>query len=394
VRYSHQENILNQNPKYQGLFWEMRLGKTRSAIELAEKNGSSCLVITPKSLVINFENEIKKWGVKQTIWKVISKETFRRDWDKLEKYDGIIADEAHHLAGHTSQLHKNFIKYCKKNKPKFIYLLTGTPFRSSPYNAYAMAKMLGHNLNWRDFTHKCFDMVRMGSRMIPVERKEAKKVVENIFHKIGQFVKMSDVIDDLPSKIVTNEYFELTKEQKKGIEDIIAIEPIVRFTAESQIVGGSLKGNEYTPPQYYKSEKLERAVEIAKENKKSIIVCHYNMELDLLAKLIPNSYVLNGDVSAIDKDRIIKEANIKDCCLLIQAQCSEGYSLSSFDLMVFYSLSWSVVDYLQMQSRIIAAEKKRPVEYIHFVCKNSIDEKIYKNIIIEKKDFITKLYET
>jgi SNF2 family DNA or RNA helicase len=218
--------------------------------------------------------------------------------------------------------------------------------------------------------------------------------VENIFHKIGQFVKMSDVIDDLPSKIVTNEYFELTKEQKKGIEDIIAIEPIVRFTAESQIVGGSLKGNEYTPPQYYKSEKLERAVEIAKENKKSIIVCHYNMELDLLAKLIPNSYVLNGDVSAIDKDRIIKEANNKDCCLLIQAQCSEGYSLSSFDLMVFYSLSWSVVDYLQMQARIIAAEKKRPVEYIHFVCKNSIDEKIYKNIIIEKKDFITKLYET
>ena len=390
MRYSHQENILTNNPKYYGLFWEMRLGKTRSAIELAEQNGYSCLVITPKSLVINFENEVKRWSKRLCQFDVVSKETFRKKWDSYKDYDGVIIDEAHHLAGHTSQLHKNFLKYCKKNKPKFIYLLTGTPYRSNPYNAYAMAKNLGHNLNWHDFTTKCFNMVRMGNRQIPVERKGAKDICEKLLKQIGQFVKMDDVIEELPEKIYTTEYFDLLPDQRKAINSIIDTEPIVVYSKSVQITGGSLKGNEYVENQYFKSEKINRAVELANDNKKIIIVCRHNLELTMLSKLIKDSQVINGSVSKEDKDNIIKNA---DNCLLIQASCSEGYNLSSYDLMVFFSLSWSVVDYLQMQSRILAVDKKRPVEYIHFVCKKSVDELIFKNIVIDKMDFQKKLYE-
>lgn len=274
MRYKHQEDILEQNPKYYGLFFEMRLGKTRAAIELAEKNGNSCLVIVPKSLVINFNDEIKKWSNKKYYkWLVVSKETFRRDWDKYKDLDGVIIDEAHNFSGYQSQLHKNFVKYCKKNKPKFVYLLTGTPYRSSPYNAYALAKCVGKNINWRDFTDKCFNMVRMGSRLIPVERKNAKDISEKLLKSIGKFVKMEDVIDDLPEKIFTNEYFDLTAEQKKAIDDIIDVEPIIRYSKECQITGGTLKGNEYAFNAFYKSEKIDRAVELANENKKIAIVC-------------------------------------------------------------------------------------------------------------------------
>lgn len=387
--------MIKDNPKYFGLWAGCRTGKTRAAIELAEQNGNSCLVITPKSLTINFENEIKKWGNRKDYkWNVVSKETFRRDFESYKKYDGLICDEIHHFASTKSQLHKNFIKYVKKNKPKFIYGLSGTPFRSQATDAYALACCLNYKINYRVFYDSCYTRIRMGNRLIPVEKKCAKNVVEKVLKRIGRFIPIDEVIGYAPKEMSVNEYFDLTREQKKAIEDLIDIEPIVRISKESQICGGVLKSDGYTPTQYVKSEKIKRIIELANENGKIIIVCHFLLEMEMIQKNIPRAKILNGSLNKKERDDLINKAEQSGkFVLIIQADMCEGYGLKSFDLMVFYSLSWSAVSYIQMKARIIAVDKDTPVEYIHFLTKDSVEEHIHKSVVLNKVNFIAKLYE-
>lgn len=397
MRYKHQEKILKDNPKYHGLFFEMRCGKTRSAIELAELNGGSCLVVTPKSLVQNFRDEVKKWGKnKDYEWLVVTKETFRRDWDKYKDYDGAIIDESHAFAGHKSQLHKNFLKYIKKTKPRFIYLLTGTPFRSSCLNAYALAKCLGYDINYYEYFTACFKQIRMGARLVPVENKEAKKIAQSLFKKIGTFVAMKDVVDDMPSKIFTNEYFELTKEQKTKIESLTDIVPIAKYSKISQISGGTLKSDGYTKDEYFKSEKMSRIVELATEVDKIAIICHYTLEIEEIKRQIGDLrpvFTLKGSLTQEERQSAISQAQAaKKAVIIMQASIGEGFSLDTFDTMVFYSLSWSVVDYLQMSARIVAVDKKRPVGYVHLIVKGTIDEEIHRSVAVKKVDFLIELF--
>jgi hypothetical protein len=396
MRYKHQKQILRDDPKYFGLWFDCRCGKTRSAIELAEQDGKSCLVITPKSLTINFENEIKIWSKdKNYKWLVVGKEEFRIDWDKYEYYDGVIWDEVHYAGNPKSQLYKNFIKYIKKTKPKFIYGLSATPYRSSAMNAYALAKVLNYKINYRVFYDQCYTMVRMGNRMIPIEKKCAKQVVEKVLKKIGRFVSMEEVVgnENMPKKINKNEYFDLNKEQKKIIEELLDIEPIARFTHEAQIAGGCLKGDGYTKNQFIKSEKLERVKQIIEENDKTVVVCHYLLEQEIIQKTCGGE-ILNGSLGKKERDDLINKANQKKSfTLIIQADMAEGYSLKTFDLMIFYSLSWSAVSYIQMKARITAVDKNTPVEYIHFITKNCVDEHIFNCVVEKKADFIAKLYE-
>ena len=137
---------------------------------------------------------------------------------------------------------------------------------------------------------------------------------------------------------------------------------------------------------------MDRIVQLAQEHKKLIIVCRYNYEIDILKKRLKGDCeILRGDTKC--RHEVVKRSEKKDkCIILIQAQCSEGYELPSFPVMVYYSYDFSLKNYIQMNGRILRANKLKKNVYISLVVKDTIDNDVFK-CIQTKKDFDVAIYD-
>ena len=154
--YNHQQKIIDDDPKKTGLFLSTGSGKTRIALLLAI---GKTLVICPKTQKEdgNWEREVKKLGLKIEL-DTISKETFRRDHEKLPRYDTVICEEAHTLLGvtpnvryknkqaipKTSQLYEALESFLNRIQPERLYLVTATIIKN-PMTVWGAGKLLGKN---------------------------------------------------------------------------------------------------------------------------------------------------------------------------------------------------------------------------------------------------------
>jgi len=390
--YKHQQKILDINPKKYGIFWQGGLGKTILALELAKKNNQDALIICPKLIKLTWERECLNYSDQKH--KIVSKEEFRRDWDKYSKYNMTIIDESHFFS-HKSKMTNSLLKYNRKHNSEYRYLLTGTPY-SDPFSIYYQAQHLGYIWNWRTFRDTFYYYIPMGSRMIPVIKKNIEEKIKNLINIIGETLLMDEVFD-VPEQIFKIEYFNLTKEQEKAIQKVKESETIhiVKWTKVYQLMGGTLKGNEYEPNVFVKSEKLERLIELVSENNKIIVVCRFNNEIKYIKENLEKDkpiFIINGEVKTKDKTDIIDKLKFLDkYCVLVNSACCEGWEAPSCPLMVFYSVSFDLKSYLQMQWRIHRANNLKRNYYISLVVANTIDEEVNKKLF-NKLDFHIELY--
>lgn len=400
--YDHQQKLLDINPTMHLLAWGTGTGKTRTAIELAYKNGEEALIICPKSLVSQWQEQVPD------NWLVISKEQFKKKYRQINPYNCLIVDEAHYFANHKSGLTKALLDYIKLHKPKYRYLLTATPYLSSSWNLYSYGLIFGKDWTWFKWSQYYFKQVKMGKyqtrtgaikdRIVPVPKQmingqPLEKEIRRLVSVLGSTVALEDCFD-VPEQIYQVEQFELTREQETAIKNAWDPLPIVRYGRTAQICGGSLKSDGYSKDQFFKSEKLNRVLDLIAEHKKIIVVCHYNNEIEMIKNKIQDEkkvYVIRGDVK--DRHSVVKEADASDNCLvLIQAACSEGYELPSFPIMVFYSYNPSLKDYVQIIGRIQRAGKIKKNVYLSLVTKDSIDADIYDCVVNKKMDFQLEIY--
>ena len=377
--YKHQQRLADANPDKCGIFWEVGTGKSLMVLELLKK-ANEALIIVPKDLKDKWEDD--------TSHDIITKETFRRDWNKLPYYDGIGVDEFHHFLGMTgynkgSAMMKALQKYLKKHKPRYFYGLTGTVYMSKPWNVYVACEFLGHKMNYKKFRDHFFEMKHYGGRY-PIPEMKAPELIKDdiakLVNQIGDVVKMSDC-RDIPEQQHLVEYFNLTTEQTNGIQALEDSTPIVYYTKVHQICGGSLKGDVYTESQTFDCNKIARVLQLAYENKKLIIICRYNYEIEMLHTILHEykTHIINGKVK--NRPEVVLEADSSDACVvLIQSSCAEGYQLPSFPIIVYYSHDFSLKNYLQMNGRIQRIDNLKKNVYISLIIKNSIDEEVYKSL--------------
>ena len=395
--YTHQQSILDKNPSKTLLAWGTGTGKSLAGIELLKKNGAKeAMIICPKSIK-------SKW-IADTPggYMVLTKEEFKKQAPLLKRYNHILVDEAHYFSGNTSAMSKMLVKYIDSHQVNFVYLLTATPYMSTVWNIFTLAKILGHNVSYPAFKKKYFDMVPMGRRRIPVQKTKLpdgttmEDEVARLVNKIGDTVKMEDCFD-VPEQTFLQEEFSLTGEQKKAIASIDDVEQIVVWTKSHQICGGSLKSDGYTQDQVFKSEKMDRVIELAKEHKKLIIVTRYNNERKTIVKRLRdiksdrNTFEIGGDTK--DVGLVCHEAELcESATIVISAAISEGYELPSFPIMVFYSYDFSLKNYEQMIGRIQRANKLKKNVYISLIVKDSVDNDVY-DCIMRKEDFHVAIYD-
>lgn len=391
----HQKEIVDLNPSRALIPDGTGTGKTIIGIALADKNCNTCLVVTLKDNVKKWEREIKEFSSKPSIYTVMSKENFKKNVHTLPYFDGVIGDECHTLAGMKSQLSKLFRYYLKKHDTPYRWLMSATPITANWLSVFVLANHLGADLNYYRFMRTFFHEVHMGGRKVWKENKRKEEQLIEYVRRLarGRMIRMHD-IEDVPEQKMVTEYFELTPEQEKAIEELNNTEHIVRWTKTHTIENGCLVGNEYEPAKIFPSLKIDRIKELASQNNKIAIFARYNYQLVAIKKaLLPldrEIFVINGETK--DRDDVVQQIEKTEKCIaLINTSCSAGYELPSIGVIVYASLSFSYLDYDQSMGRFLRINKLKPNIYYHLVVRGGVDEGVF-DCIMNKKDFYVELF--
>lgn len=409
--YNHQIEIIQKDPKKCGLFLGTGSAKTRIALELAQ---GKILVIVPKTQKEDnlWERENIKWDINKDLT-IISKEKFRTIANTLPKFDTVICEEAHTCLGvtpnicwknrqpvpKTSQLFNVLKNYIQKTKPNRLYLLTATIIKN-PMTVWGAGIILGYNWNfykWRDTFY--FKLPMAGREVFAVKNNtENKNKLSTIVNKIGFTGKIEDYVD-MPEQIFKVIYVNLKKKQLKKIKELPFEypDPLVLQGKIHCVENGCLIGDEYSPTELFDNEKIEKILELSFEFPRMVVFAKYRSQIAQIASTLIKEgkkvITLTGDT----KERgvaILEANNSEECIFIVQSQLSMGYELPNYPVMIFASLDWSLVNYIQAIGRISRINNPKRNLYIHLVVKGkTIDGRVYQTVVINKMDFHLQMYE-
>lgn len=409
--YSHQQKIIDENPLKCLLALGTGTGKTRVALELAE---GKTLVICPKQQKLDqtWQNNAKKFKLNKDIT-VVSKEEFRRDWEKIPKFDTVICDEAHTLLGilpdtrekrgHTipksSQLFEAILYYLRRNPPTRLYLCSATPV-SKPMHLFALGVLLG---KWSmdrfyQFREKFYYAVKIGQRRIFLPRANSvlKERLAELTKSLGYTGTLNDFFD-VPDQTHHTVYVELTREQKEALREIKNMEAdaLVKRAKQRSIENGVLYTKRVEKitnreerlvdfAQLFPTQKIDYIIERAIEFPKLLIFANYTAQIKHISNTLKDLGYNVSELTGQTKDRenLIKDAENSTACIVI-AQCaiSEGYELPSFPCVIYASKSYRFTNYDQSLGRVLRSNALKKNLYIHLLVKDSIDELCHKTIL-------------
>ena len=209
---------------------DMGLGKTLQAIavltRLHEKRGTKSLVIMPKSLIYNWESEIKRFSPKLKVGiyygnfrnkDIIKKSgvilttygTIRNDIEIIKDYsfDAVILDESQNIKNVNAQTTKAIMLLNAKHK----IALSGTPIENNLSELYSLFRFLNPSMfgTMEEFNNYY---------AIPIQKENDQEAITELKKKVYPFILRrikKEVLKDLPDKIEKTMYIEMNPEQKK-----------------------------------------------------------------------------------------------------------------------------------------------------------------------------------
>jgi len=415
--YEYQARIIEADLKKTGLWLGTGSTKTRIALELAQ---GSVLVIAPKTQKedANWERENEKWNINKNVT-TISKETFRRDWQKLPRFDTLIVDEAHTCLGvtpnirwvkkqarpKTSQLFEALDEYIKKTQPARLYLATATIIRS-PMTVWGASQILGRDWDFYKFRNTFYIRLPMPGREVftPKTDNETKEKLADLVRKLGYVGRLEDYFD-VPEQNYKTINIDLTPKQKARIKEMSLEfpEPIVRVGKIHQIENGVLAGDEFNEAEVFENNKIQTLLDLAIEFPRMVIFARYTAQIAQIASAMEKAgkKVLCLTGATKERGEVLKEANESlECVFIAQSQISSGWQLGKtkehpeyydYNCMVFASMDYSVINRIQGEGRILRADNIKKNLYINLVVRGGVDEAVDKCVSM-KQDFNEKLY--
>jgi hypothetical protein len=377
------------------LAMDMRTGKTPTSLSIAKELGcNDIFVIYPnKNVEAAFIRTAAEIGINittssnhpDTIAKFIG-----------NKYDCIIVDEAHNFKAYPkpSGRAKQLRELVWQSGNPYIILLSGTPYpegysdlyhqfwsvrKETHKNFYAFAseyvnikekRVAGGNIikDYSDCSSKYYDALR--EYFIVVGREEA-----------GIFTEKRLIIEEVEMPVSCM----LAKKLPDGILEyngkLIVVDNIAKeMQILRQLCGGVLYDNEGN---YHLIDtgKCKRLKEVISRYKKTLVFYYYQAERELLLREL-------HDVFTED----IEQAKNSDKHLLLQMVSGrEGITFAEADAIIYYSLDFSAVTYLQSQERATIRGKDK-VDVIYLFSRVGFDGLVYK-ALQGKKRYTVQLYE-
>jgi len=310
---------------------------------------------------------------------------------------GMIAfDEAHKAKNPESQQGKALLSIALTNIPKIP--MSGTFILNNPLDLYLPLKWAGfeHHSFYQYKQHYC---VMGGYQNKEIVGYKNLDELRTLLDKVMLRRTKEDVLD-LPPKVHTIEYVDMTKEQAKiydEVKDVVKLnidkikthsDPLSQMIRLRQATGypGILSS---TITESAKIDRLEELVEeIAVVGQKAIIYSQWETMTEVMRKRLKNynpAYI-TGSVKSEDRmEEIKKFQDNPDCKVIIGTigAMGTGLTLTAASNVIFLDEPWNRALKDQAEDRAHRIGTKGTVRVITLVCKNTIDERIMT--LVQKK---------
>ena len=223
------------------LFSEMGTGKTPlSIVHVMEKNLLPALVICPRSLKLNWWDEIEKWtGLKsyytETCDEVVEvyfdPETERQNFfiihhealaytaddpvrEMITKisWKSIIIDESHRFRNLHTERTRTLLEF-NNHITKFMFL-TGTPIVNSPFDMFPMLQLVGIEDRAGEFLNHYTKGRDKGYGYVPTGSKNIEELLEELAPIYIRRTK-AEVLKELPEKKIQTIKLKMPEDQRK-----------------------------------------------------------------------------------------------------------------------------------------------------------------------------------
>ena len=403
---------------------DMGLGKTLQVITYLEsvKRERPCLIITPASLILNWENEFNKFNSSISILSIYgdrknredllsnlknevvitSYDYLKRDIDLYEniEFDTIILDEAQYIKNHKTKA----AQAVKKINSEFKLALTGTPLENSLAEIWSIFDFLmnGYLFNY-DYFYKNYE------RAIVLQAE--KNVTERLKNMVEPFILRrlkKDVLKELPEKIEETYFVEMNQEEKNlyqanlvKINETLAqsidvntnkIEVLAMLTKLRQIcIDPRLLYEDISSS----SSKINACIELIKksiENKQRILLfSSFTTVLDLVAQECDNLsipyFMLTGETNKVKRNQLVEDFQNEAVPLfLISLKAGgTGLNLTKASVVIHLDPWWNISAQNQATDRAHRIGQEDTVQVFNLITKNTIEEKIL-NLQNKKKE--------
>lgn len=428
-----------------GILWEQGTGKTKLAIDTAAwlfRHGKidRLLVLAPNGVHQNwFTDELPlhcpipftchAWQSKKAGTK-----THQREFsDMLSSsglkvlalsYDGImtdrgsaaakkfldsgltlyIADESQRIK--TPSAKRTIRAIASAKYAQYRRILSGTPVPNKPFDIYSQLKFLRHDI-WVQEGFASYEAFKTffgnweqrlngqtGQRFQSLVSYRNLDILHKIIDKYCSRVLKADVLD-LPPKLYTKQYFEISPEQRKYYDqirrDFIAeIEggatstaplEITRLLRLQQIACDYLPVDDGEPYHIFKEEpRLKALKEVLEDIEDSVIIwARFQRDIDRIKEALGDQCVVyDGRTSPEDRDLAKARFQRGEVPYFLgnPAACGTGHTLHRAKTAIYYSNSFNFGHRLQSEDRNHRIGTQDRVLYIDLIAKGTVDEKI------------------
>lgn len=424
------------------LFFSMGTGKTTTVLDaLYDMNPTeNVLIIAPKDPALTtWYDEVEKWNypfriksflvdekgkewtkkkrdellatiiskpTKPTVY-IINREKLKWLINSLPKSKGVpifpfpyvVIDESHKFKNPTSVTFRQFIRV--RPQVKWITLLTGTPTPRSLLDLWSQIYLLdqGKRLgtNYYSFRDRYFYPIASKDDH-PVAFTPRPWAKEAIFRQIKDVI-ISTKNMNLPPLIKTIDYVHMNEIETKYYNEfkrelvllinedteVIAQTAAVLQIKLSQYASGCLyvnnnRGSVIKPEDYIvcHTRKIDYTKYLVENiNTPVLISYYYKTDAIQLKKAFPNAVIYNADKKIVDDWN-----NDKIPILLLHSRKAAGLNLqySSCQHLIWYSLSFDLEAYEQVNTRLHRKGQKRTIYIHHVLTKNTIDRYILERL--------------
>ncbi|WP_455538566.1 SNF2-related protein [Terrisporobacter sp.] len=384
---------------------EMGLGKTVQTLAflLSQKDKKS-IVITPTSLIFNWQNEFEKfvpdiklgiiYGSKSHREKMIenmkeydvvltSYGTYKNDIEKYEgiKFDYCIIDEAQNIKNPDSIITKSI----KKINAKVRFALTGTPIENNLTELWSIFDfvMPGYLYNKNKFEH------------IFVNNERNYAQLKDLIKPFMLRRTKKEVIDELPDKIEQKFYVEMEKEHKKVYRSFVNLikkrimdnneDNVTVFSYLTKLRQLSISPEIIVKNYSGKNSKLEILIDILKqENKRKVLVfSQFTKVLNVIGDRLQEENIsysyLDGKTEAKERLKLVEEFNNSDknkVFLISLKAGGTGLNLTSASMVIHFDPWFNPAVENQANDRAHRIGQKNIVDVIKLISKGTVEEKV------------------
>lgn len=395
---------------------DMGLGKTLQAITLITSlhsaPGRKTLIIMPKSLIYNWESEIKKFSPDlkcgiyygnfrdKSLFKsveaiITTYGTVRNDIEYLRKmkFDLIVLDESQNIKNVNAQTTKAVMLL----EAKYRLALSGTPIENNLGELYSLFRFLNPSMfgTLDEFNYHYAN---------PIQKENDKEAIDELKKKIYPFILRrvkKEVLKDLPDKIEKTLFIGMNPDQKRLYEE--------RRAYYYGMINSQIKTQGLGKTQFYilqalnelrqltscpemknpnvvssKREVLINNVQDAVENgHKVLIFTNYIKSIESITSDLRKKGIKYLEMTGATKDRqglvnlFQKDKKYKVFVMTLKTG-GVGLNLTAADTIFIYDPWWNKTVENQAVDRAYRLGQDRTVFSYKLILKDTIEEKILK----------------